>query len=356
MMYSILIFTTFLAAITAFPTLSVRHKTNYQQWALSIPRPARFSHISTHTTTKRAVSLNATAIPNFSNTKITSTDSSLTSTASTAISRLLSHLKSDTKTFSGLSWWQSANAYTAIIDFDLHTSSQNYKDTVGASLLALIPLGDPNQQNPQGLRNGFNDDTLWWALACLDAYEAYGDSEFLQEAKRLWEWVKSTSVIVQTGIAPNMGGIKRTHVVSNKCDLKNGVYWTTNRDESYINSITTGLFMQVSARLYEVETSARYLSAATGAGDWLRKHTVDESVKIVDEDGVNGETCSVNAGTFTYNTGKSLHDSVKNTANKIRRLYRRSNLPLQIHQLRLLPARSRRGRRSSNGNYTLDRR
>ncbi|KAF8243615.1 hypothetical protein K440DRAFT_561225 [Wilcoxina mikolae CBS 423.85] len=99
-----------------------------------------------------------------------------------------------------------------------------------------------------------------------------------------------------------MGGIKRDHVVSDQCELENGVYWTIKKDETYINSITTGLFMQVSARLYEIENDRKYLQAAEKAGEWLRRHTMDGNVKLVDQDGVNGETCSVNPGAFTYNT------------------------------------------------------
>ncbi|KAF8539210.1 glycoside hydrolase, partial [Trichophaea hybrida] len=223
--------------------------------------------------------------------------------ASSAISLLLSSLDPDTKTFSGIGWWQSANAYTTIISYDLHTSSTNYRNSIGAALLALISLGDPDQRDSQGLRNVFNDDDLWWTLACLDAFKAYGNSEFLKEAKRLWSWVDSTSVIRQTGIAPDMGGIQRDHVVSDQCELENGVYWTIKTNEININSITTGLFMQVSARLYEIEKNQEYLHAAEKAGEWLRRHTVDGNVELVDQDRVNGETCAVIPGAYTYNTG-----------------------------------------------------
>lgn len=69
-----------------------------------------------------------------------------------------------------------------------------------------------------------------------------------------------------------------------------------------MNSITTGLFLQTSARLYEVFHDKKFLAAAEGALEWLDTHTVDSKV-LVSEDGVNGTTCDIHSGAYTYNTG-----------------------------------------------------
>lgn len=104
--------------------------------------------------------------------------------------------------------------------------------------------------------------TLWWALGCLDAYEAYGNKNFLSQAQYLWRLVKVTSMLNQTGFAPNQGGIQRTKTVSDGCELENGMYWTTLADEDYVNTVATALLMQTSARLYEVSGDSQYLDAA----------------------------------------------------------------------------------------------
>lgn len=151
---------------------------------------------------------------------------------------------------------------------------------------------------------GGDADSLWWALAALDAHAAYGNAVFASTAAGIWDWVHSTSQITQTGVAPNLGGIQRQHVVSANCALQNGVYWTTLPSETYVNSIATGLFLQTSARLYELSHDPKYLVAAEGALEWLEEHTVDSKVEVVAEDGVNGTSCAINQGAFTYNTGQ----------------------------------------------------
>jgi hypothetical protein len=73
-----------------------------------------------------------------------------------AVAQLLTYQNPDTLTF----WWQSANAYTAIIQFDI---LRGHISRVETNLIGLIPLGNPKQANPVGLCNIQNDDTLWWS-------------------------------------------------------------------------------------------------------------------------------------------------------------------------------------------------
>jgi hypothetical protein len=127
----------------------------------------------------------------------------------------------------------------------------------------------------------------------------------MNQAVKIWNWVHSTSQIVQTGVAPDLGGIQRTTTVSTGCQLQNGVYWTTDTDETYVNSIATGLFMEVSARLYENTKNSTYLTGATTSMTWLQEHTVDPTSKLVSLDGVHVD-CSVGEGEFTYNTGSYI--------------------------------------------------
>lgn len=167
-------------------------------------------------------------LPSFASTPLTHTQQSLRDTSSAGITELLTYVNGSI-IFSGLGWWQSANAYTAIFDHDWFTHSRSFRNSAGNDLLRLISQGQPD--GDKGLINVYNDDSLWWALACLDAYAAYGDSRFTATAGQIWDWVRSTSQVVKTGVAPDMGGVQREYVLSDSCALENGVYWTTFYNE-----------------------------------------------------------------------------------------------------------------------------
>lgn len=245
----------------------------------------------------------------FADTRITNTSASLADTATAAIANLLTRLNPATETFGGLSWWQSANAYSAAIALDALAPDKPARpaaNKLASSLENLLAIGCPNQRQPHGLRNEYNDDSLWWALACTDAYQAYGRRPgFLAEAKRIWRWVNDTSVVF--GADTGYGcGMPRTQPLSAECALHGGVYWTTLPHNGYVNSITTGLFMLLSARLHEVEPAARYLQAAATAAAWLRAHTLDAATGLVTADGVDGPSCKVRPGAYSYNTAVYL--------------------------------------------------
>ena len=232
----------------------------------------------------------------------------LADTAAAAVTNLLTRLDPATQTFDGLRWWQSANAYSAAIALDALAPGEPARPAAGtlaSSLEALLAIGDPHQHPPHGLRNEYNDDSLWWALACFDAYQAYDHRPaFLAEAKRLWRWVNDTSVVFAGGTG---GGVRRTQPLSTECSLQGGVYWTTLPDDGYVNSISTGLFMLLSARLHEIEPAAgEYLRAAAAAAAWLRAHTLDAATGLVAADGVDGPSCEVQAGAYSYNTAVYL--------------------------------------------------
>ncbi|KAI5856619.1 glycosyl hydrolase family 76-domain-containing protein [Tricharina praecox] len=272
-----------------------------RKWALTIDRPERFSH--THY--KGRVIPKAVELPAWASTPLTTLEKDITTTANDAIANLFTYRDADFD-FKNISWWQVGNAYAAVASYDLFMGPA-HQQQVTEGLHRLIERGDSGQSDPVGLENQFNDDSLWWALACVDAYQVYGDAACATEAKRLWQWVKDTSLVVQTGIAPNMGGIQRTAVISDQCALEYGTYWTTKPEEFYLNSITTGLMAQASARINEaVGASNELVDVAQGTIKFLRNHTVDAGQLLVNWDGVEGDKCSVSPGAYTYNTGVYL--------------------------------------------------
>ncbi|KAA8899737.1 glycosyl hydrolase family 76-domain-containing protein [Sphaerosporella brunnea] len=288
---------------SAFDSLGVENPLDsLRQWALSIERPARFAKTESaildsvgKTLGDAAASIGFEGMPPWSNTQITNTSTSLSDIAAAAIRKLMG-MRKDDGSFDDIGWWQTANAYTAATAYDRYRGGKTFHNEVTGGISSLIQKGPGSEfaMRGPGLRNEFNDDSLWWTLTCLDATETYGNGRFQAEGQNLWKWVKDTSFITQTGIAPNMGGVQRTYALSDQCSLEHGVYWTSNVDETYVNSITTGLMMQASARLGTVDTALKNQH-------WLKSHTVDGS--LVNRDGVEGNTCAVNSGAYSYNTG-----------------------------------------------------
>ena len=92
----------------------------------------------------------------------------------------------------GIGWWQTANGYTAIALHDIYSrSNHNYQRTADAVKKC--------EGHRKGLINEFNDDTLWWAMCCLDLYTLGGDPWFLDKAKGIWEYMQRRNCLCGRG-------------------------------------------------------------------------------------------------------------------------------------------------------------
>lgn len=143
---------------------------------------------------------------------------------------------------------------------------------------------------------------MWWANACLDAYQVYGGETYLTQAKNIWQNVISTSQVKPGGKL----GIMRSPGLNASCadNQAGGVYWTTLKNAHLINSITTGLALELSARLYLITRDEKYYTAAEGAAEWIKKNTLDEASGLVLNDGITVTNCGRSKATgMTYNSG-----------------------------------------------------
>lgn len=136
----------------------------------------------------------------------------------------------------GLGYWQTANGYTAIALHDLWAGSLHYKSLVESALSAI-------ESAQPGFINEFNDDSMWWALASIAAYHAYGHNKVhLERAKQIHRHVANSVV-------------ERGQYEVHGMDMEGGVFWTTRPDEQNLNAITTGLFAELSGELAVLEAS-----------------------------------------------------------------------------------------------------
>ena len=206
----------------------------------------------------------------------------------------------------GIGWWQSANGYTAMALRDLWSGEKRNYETLSNAFRQC-------ESQKRGLINVFNDDTLWWAMCCIHMYSIGGDSWFLNTAKGIWEHIRSGSSVCG-----------RKQVFFQDQDMEGAVYWTTKPHEDQINSITSGLFAELSARLALIEinkqkehhhlggllhhketTAGEYIEAARCSLGWVlrcryrpREAVVLDHIKLSLNKAVDW--------TFTYNTGVAL--------------------------------------------------
>lgn len=172
-------------------------------------------------------------------------------------------------------WWNSANALRALAEYMVVTGDQRY----------LWVLGNTYAKKRNALRGNFIneliDDTGWWALTWIRAYDITGNRQYLATAQRgvdfMWRYRDDVC-----------GG---------------GLWWTTDR--TYKNAIANELFIQAAAQLHNrIEGDTRYLNQALQVWNWFERSGMINADNMVN-DGL--KNCRNNGGTtWTYNQGVIL--------------------------------------------------
>lgn len=172
-----------------------------------------------------------------------------TSAAATA---LMMGFDRGTKRFDGNAWWTGANALTALVDTSLRTGSRSYD-------YAIAQTYDANVDAFEGqFRNDHLDDTGWWGLAWVKAYDRTGDSRYLSTAR-------ADADHVQAYWDGTCGG---------------GVWW--NESRSYKNAITNSLFVQLNAEPAQRTGDGAYRSRAQAGWDWSSRSGMIDGDGLVD--------------------------------------------------------------------------
>jgi len=153
----------------------------------------------------------------------------------------------------------------------------------------------------------FNDDAMWWAQAALYGYRAYGDTTLLAHAVDVWTHVTGyviTAAEASAGKQPNKDfAIEPT---CNGVTMAGGVFWRPTTDDTSVNSITTGLYITLSAFLAEYTGNATYTNAAILSANWIKSHNINANDLVLDT--VDASDCKTSPASwlFTYNTGKYI--------------------------------------------------
>jgi hypothetical protein len=214
--------------------------------------------------------------PQVSTVKLTGSDGE----AQAAVQELQTYYVSSTGLFNTTGWWNSANALDAIIDYMEQTGSRTYLSDVSNTFAQAVNEAPP--PTPGNFIDTAYDDTQWWALTWVNAYDLTHNPAYLQMAEKIHSYVTAAWTPSSCG-----GGL---------------VWQTTN---AYQNSVTNELFLELSARLYRDTHQESYLQWAQKELAWFNASGLINSSNLIN-DGLT-TTCQNNGQTtWTYNQGVIL--------------------------------------------------
>jgi hypothetical protein len=174
----------------------------------------------------------------------------------------------------GSSWWQAAVALSALESY-AQTTGDTSVDRAIAHTFALQSAGN--------FENGSDDDTAWWGLTWLQAYELTRQPSYLSMAE-------TDADYIHKAWDSTCGG---------------GVWW--QRDpRSYKNAITNELFLELTAWLHNaIPGDTKYLSWAEDEWSWFARSGLINNSNLVN-DGLDNNCQNNGQNTWTYNQGVIL--------------------------------------------------
>ena len=185
------------------------------------------------------------------------------------------------------SWWNSAATLTALIDFSRATGTHDYDWAIARTFdqnRGTFAAGERSTDPVEGdFISRSIDDSAWWGVAWLDAYDYTGDTRYLNEA------VTIASYVNQYWDTSTCGG---------------GVWW--DRERTYKNAVTNGLYLWLATGLHQrLAGDSLWGQRATTAANWYLSSGMINSSGLVN-DGLNA-ACGNNGQTvWTYNQGLAI--------------------------------------------------
>jgi predicted alpha-1,6-mannanase (GH76 family) len=200
--------------------------------------------------------------------------------AQAAVQELQTYYDSSTGLFNTTGWWNSANALDAVIDYMERTGSRIYLTDVSNTFTKAVNEAPP--PTPGNFIDTAYDDTQWWALTWVNAYDLTRNPSYLQMAEKIHSYVTAAWTPSQCG-----GGL---------------IWQTTN---TYQNSVTNELFLELSARLYLETHQPSYLQWAQKEWSWFKASGLINSSNLIN-DGLTTSCQNNGQTTWTYNQGVIL--------------------------------------------------
>ncbi|MFB7456058.1 MULTISPECIES: glycoside hydrolase family 76 protein [unclassified Streptomyces] len=185
------------------------------------------------------------------------------------------------------SWWNSAVAITALVDFAQHTGRHDYDWAVARTFEqnnGVFPAGGRSSDPVEGhFVSRAIDDAAWWAVAWVAAYDHTHQRRYLDEA------VTITSYVQQYWDPGTCGG---------------GVWW--DRERTYKNAVTNGLYLWLTTALHQrLAGDTLWGGRARTAADWYLNSGLIDAAGLVNDGLTSG--CANNGQTvWSYNQGLAI--------------------------------------------------
>ena len=185
------------------------------------------------------------------------------------------------------SWWNSAVALQTIGDYMQRTGDRRYLGQLNntyekdkGAFPAGVLSGDPLLGN---FTSRAIDDTEWWGLTWLQAYDLTRNPKYLSMA---------------ITIANYVNGYWDTSTCGG------GVWW--NAERTYKNAVTNGLWIRLTAELHNrIPGDTLWLARSRTAWDWFQGSGMINADGLVN-DGLT-DTCTNNGqNVWTYNQGMAI--------------------------------------------------
>ncbi|MBD8079084.1 GH92 family glycosyl hydrolase [Cellulosimicrobium arenosum] len=185
------------------------------------------------------------------------------------------------------SWWNSAVATHTVIDYMSRTGDLSYLEQVDRTFernKAPFPAGEMSGDELLGnFTSRAIDDSAWWGLAWVSAYDLTGDQKYLDMAVTIGDYV---------------------HGYWDESTCGGGVWWDGER--TYKNAVTNGLYVRLTAELHNrIDGDTTWLERSQTGWDWLTESGMINADGLVN-DGLTGD-CRNNGGTvWSYNQGLAI--------------------------------------------------
>ncbi|MER7180434.1 glycoside hydrolase family 76 protein [Streptomyces hyaluromycini] len=185
------------------------------------------------------------------------------------------------------SWWNSAATLTALVDFARTTGTHDYDWAIARTFDQNKGAFAAGVRSSDAIEGDFIsraiDDSGWWAIAWIDAYDYTGDSRYLNEAVTIANYVQQ---YWDTGTC---GG---------------GVWW--DRERTYKNAVTNGQYLWLTTALHQrIPGDTVWLQRARTSAAWYRSSGMINSSGLVN-DGLTSACANNGSTVWSYNQGLAI--------------------------------------------------
>jgi len=185
------------------------------------------------------------------------------------------------------SWWNSAVALQTIGDYMQRTGDRRYLtqlDNTFEKDKGVFPAGvlsgDPLLGN---FTSRAIDDSEWWALTWVEAYDLTGNPKYLDMA------VTIANYVYGYWDTSTCGG---------------GVWW--NAERTYKNAVTNGLWIRLTAELHNrMPGDTQWLARSSSAWAWFQGSGMINANGLVN-DGLTDACTNNGQNVWTYNQGMAI--------------------------------------------------